>query len=67
MINLVLSNHKEHSDLDYNSCQHINFVSSLTWHTGKRRYLILKTGCMYYYKDESASSAQGQFSLEGYR
>eukprot|EP00117_Sycon_ciliatum_P013900 scpid29876/ scgid14383/ SH3 domain-binding protein 2 len=33
----------------------------------KRRYLILKSGCMYYYKDESSSSAQGQFSLEGYR
>ena len=36
-------------------------------HLGKRRYLILKSGCLYYYKDDSASSAQGQFSLEGYR
>ncbi|XP_031563035.1 SH3 domain-binding protein 2-like [Actinia tenebrosa] len=31
------------------------------------RYLVLHKGCLYYYKDSMDKTAQGQFSLSGYR
>lgn len=34
---------------------------------GQDRYLVLHKGCLYYYKDSTDKSAQGQFSLSGYR
>ena len=33
---------------------------------GKKRYLILRQGCLYYFKDEVASSPKGSFVLSGY-
>ena len=33
----------------------------------KRRYHVLKQGCIYYFRDELAKSARGQFSLNNYR
>jgi hypothetical protein len=34
---------------------------------GKRRYLILRLGCLYYFANETASSAKGSFVLSGYK
>lgn len=33
----------------------------------KRRYHVLRNGCLYYFKDELAKAAKGQFSLNNYR
>jgi hypothetical protein len=33
----------------------------------KRRYHVLKQGCIYYFKDELARSARGQYSLNNYK
>ena len=34
---------------------------------GKRRYLILRKGCLYYFANETASAPKGQFILTGYK
>lgn len=33
----------------------------------KRRYLILRLGCLYYFPNETASTAKGSFVLSGYK
>ena len=33
---------------------------------GKRRYLILRKGCLYYFANETANAAKGQFILTGH-
>ena len=34
--------------------------------SGKRRYLILREGCLYYFANETASHPKGSFVLVGY-
>ncbi len=34
--------------------------------SGKRRYLILRAGCLYYFSNETAHSPKGKFVLSGY-
>ena len=34
---------------------------------GKRRYMIIHKGCIYYFTDSNSSEPKGNFSLQGYR
>eukprot|EP00117_Sycon_ciliatum_P028610 scpid12156/ scgid5323/ SH3 domain-binding protein 2 len=56
-------------DLMSDGCSHSGWVRKLggNVHNWKRRYMVLKKGCMYYYKDDHASIPKGQFSLNDYR
>ena len=35
--------------------------------SGKKRYLILRIGCLYYFANETASHPKGCFTLSGYK
>ncbi len=44
----------------------IRILQVLYLSPGKRRYLILRAGCLYYFSNETASSPKGKFVLSGY-
>lgn len=48
-------------------CQGYLCKLSQQWKSWKKRFLVLKDACLYFYKDRNAPVAVGAFLLHGYR
>ncbi|XP_064473768.1 uncharacterized protein LOC135388268 isoform X2 [Ornithodoros turicata] len=48
-------------------CQGYLCKLSQQWKSWKKRFLVLKDACLYFYKDRNAPAAIGAFLLHGYR
>ncbi|XP_075751130.1 uncharacterized protein LOC119173957 isoform X3 [Rhipicephalus microplus] len=64
----VVSNmHSPCGSLPDPDCQGYLCKLSQQWKSWKKRFLVLKDACLYFYKDRNAPVAVGAFLLHGYR